>query len=105
MKYRKRELTVTVNGLKFNEIWIDPHYEENHSDSMSDELILRLVRLLDGVYDLNYREAESGFLYWATSLELDGKSYRLVWLMPPDHRYLGVRNAFRHTSQNGKELT
>jgi hypothetical protein len=33
---------------------IDPHYEENHAEGINDDLILKLVALLDGIgYESN----------------------------------------------------
>ena len=99
MRYRRYDQHVMVNGISFNEVWIDPYSEAKHFGSITDELILRLVRLLNETDDPDGKRGASGFRYWATDLVLDHKSYRLVWLMPPDHLYLGVRNAFRQDSK------
>jgi hypothetical protein len=98
MTYRRYGLTVQVNGIWFHEVWIDPHFEEKHGGSINDELILRLVRLLDGVrLEPEKRDERSGFAFFATPVELDGKAYKLIWVIPPEQSYLGVRNAFRRS--------
>ncbi|MBP9681845.1 MAG: hypothetical protein KBD76_10605 [Bacteriovorax sp.] len=50
MNRRKYPFPVTVNGLKIEIVIIDPHYEEKHSSSINDELILKLVQTLDGEF-------------------------------------------------------
>ncbi len=39
---------MTVNGVKVVQVLIDTHYEKKHKSYMSDDLILELVRELDG---------------------------------------------------------
>lgn len=95
VEYRKYDFTVTINGIAFDKVWIDPHYEEKHSVSINDLLILKLVKLLDGFHDRNVEQWESVFVYFTNDLELEGKWYRLVWLIPPGLSYIGVRNAYR----------
>jgi len=85
---------ITVNGIKIVQVVIDSHYEANHSAHMSDELILRLVRELDGRKELP--EATKGkYAYFATLIELDGKQFRLIWLLEDHAIYIGVVNAYR----------
>ena len=45
---RAYKINITVNRIKINRVIISLHYEKNHSDSMTDDLILDLVSLLDG---------------------------------------------------------
>ena len=47
MQRRSYNMTLTVNGRLITEVIIDPHYEEKHPD-INDELILDLVKHLDG---------------------------------------------------------
>ena len=73
---------------------IDPHYEEKHSAHMSDELILKLMRELDGRRELP--ETKTGkYSYFATLIEYDNKQYRLIWLLEDHAIYIGVVNAYR----------
>lgn len=39
---------IVVNGRFYSEVIIDSHYEEKHSENITDELILSLVVLLNG---------------------------------------------------------
>ena len=74
---------------------IDPHYESKHSGSIDDQLILDLVKVLDGKF---YRAEmdKGGFQYFvADPLEFRCATYRLVWLLEDDKLYIGVVNAFR----------
>ena len=84
-----------INGTWFNEVWIDSHYEEKHSGSITDSLILELVGLLNYQTFLPQVTRQDGFQFFETSLVLKDKPYRLVWVVPPDGSYLGVRNAYR----------
>jgi len=98
--YRIHEFQVTVNGISFNRVRIDTHYEEKHKAVINDEIILELVKLLDHGYFMHVDIDEDGFKYFVNDdWYLNGKPYRLVWGIPQDEVYLGVRNAFRRRSR------
>jgi len=74
---------------------IDPHYEEKHADSVSDEIILELVKTLDG-QEIEADDEDPPFTYFTTDkIELNGKSYKLIWLLEDEQIYIGVVNAYR----------
>ncbi len=53
MKRRSYKIdSILVNGKTYSEVIIDPDYEEKHSEHINDELILALVRRLDGRREL-----------------------------------------------------
>ena len=86
---------ITVNEIKITQVVIDSHYTEKHLDHMSDELILKLVRDLDGRRELPDSKVGQ-YAYFATLIELDdGKQYRLIWLLEDHAIYIGVVNAYR----------
>ncbi|UXR64713.1 hypothetical protein EZJ49_00395 [Bdellovibrio bacteriovorus] len=86
---------ITVNGLRLSQVIIDPHYELKLSTSITDELILRLVHLLDG-NDFSPEADDEAYEYFVTeNMRLDGKLYRLIWLTEKGKFYLGVVNAYR----------
>jgi hypothetical protein len=85
---------ITVNSVEVTEVIIDPHYEEKHSSSINDQLILKLVKQLDGRQEAPQVQ-EDRYSYFATLIELSGKSYRLIWLQEEDTIYVGVINAYR----------
>ena len=95
MNRRSYDVHLTINGRRIREIVIDPHYEQKHSRSINDDLILELVALLDGHFF--YPEDEEGpYQYFVNDgLEINGKRYRLVWLLERDQVYVGVVNAHR----------
>ena len=97
MKYRRFIMTLAVNGIRFHEVWIDPHYEERHSESINDQLVLKLVKLLDGTDHDAGVIGSNEYSFFATDMEFEGNPYRLIWVIPPDHSFLGVRNAFRRS--------
>ena len=89
---RSHPLTILFNDRRFLRIEIDPHYEKKHPD-MTDQIILELVRLLDGQGSERVTESD-GFFYCARELYWRGKPYRIV-LTYGDEDFLGVINAFR----------
>ena len=91
-----------MNRVWFLFVHIDQHVYERHGEHVTSELVLKLVSLLH----LKDFEPEStdknGFRYFANKeLKLNEKPYCLIWLLPPDHSYIGVRTAFRRP-QNDK---
>lgn len=97
--YRHHKHNVCVNGLWIHDILIDNHVTQRHGDSIDDLLVLQLVSLLHMQYFRPEALDENGFEYFVNSdLILNGKAYRLVWLLPLNKNYLGVRTAFRRRS-------
>ncbi|HXH29355.1 MAG TPA: hypothetical protein VNJ01_00960 [Bacteriovoracaceae bacterium] len=86
--------SIVVNGKIYSEVVIDPHYEEKHSEYITDELILDLVLCLNGRFEIPV-DAQDGYDYYATIIELNKKQYRLIWLLEENAVYVGVVNAFR----------
>lgn len=83
-----------MNDIKIVQVVIDSHYEEKHSASMSDQLILDLVNDLDGRFEVP--ETKDGrYSYFATLIELRKKQYRLIWLLEDHAIYIGIVNAYR----------
>lgn len=85
---------ITINGIKIVRVVIDMHYKEKHADHISDELILRLVRELDGRKELPETKTNQ-YSYFVTRIELNEKQYRLIWLLEDHAVYVGVVNAYR----------
>lgn len=94
---RRREYDiepVTINGIRISRVIIDPHYEEKHGDNIDDDLILELVKKLDGRLEIP-EVVDEQFNYFVTLLGLKKKQYRLIWLLEKDAIYVGVVNAYR----------
>lgn len=85
---------ITVNGIRIVQVVIDMHYQEKHNDHMNDDLILELVKELDGRRELPEAHT-ANYSYFATLIELNEKQYRLIWLLEDDAIYIGVVNAYR----------
>lgn len=88
-------VSITVNGQKIKKVVIDSHYKLKHSSTMSEELILALVGLLDGEDFAPKTKALSFEYYMNENLVLDNKRYRLVWLIEKEELFIGVINAYR----------
>ena len=95
MNRREYEAEITVNSRRIRKVIIGAHYEGKHRETINDDLILRLVRLLDGgVFPAQDRNG--AFEYFMTDqMKLDGKLYKLVWLLEDEQLYIGVINAYR----------
>lgn len=85
---------IIINGIKIVRVVIDMHYKEKHADHISDELILRLVKDLDGRKELPEAKTKQ-YSYFVTRIDLDEKQYRLIWLLEDHAVYVGVVNAYR----------
>ena len=84
-----------MNGIAIEKVIIDPHYEIKHSESIDDQLIVELVKKLDGG-NFEADNVDEPFRYFvADRLQLNGKLYRLVWLLEDMKIYIGVVNAHR----------
>lgn len=94
MARNEYELRITINHRQLVRVIIDQHYREKHSD-LSDDLILKLVKTLDGGnYDIERSDGE--FEYFAVEpVYLENKLYRVVLALCIWDDYLGVVNAFR----------
>ena len=98
MSRRVYPISLVINGRALESVVIDPHYEEKHAESVSDEIILTLVKLLDGK---SFRAAdvdvdEDGFQYFVNDhMELDGRFYKLIWLLHEKELFVGIVNAYR----------
>ena len=95
MERREYSISIAVNGRPIDKVIIDPHYEVKHSDSISDELILSLVKLLHG-NEYEPVDIDDEFEYFVEDqLTLEGRFYKLIWLLEKNKLYVGVVNAYR----------
>lgn len=90
-------LPLSINGLRFNKVWISLHYELNHGESINDLLILGLVKLLNEYEHIPDKVSKEDFQYYKSDLVWNNKFYRLIWLIPPEKDYVGVVNAYRRS--------
>lgn len=95
MSRREYKVNITVNEVSIKNVIIDPHYEEKHAESINDEIILELVRTLDGkMFEAD--DEKSPYSYFVTDrIENKGKLYKLIWLLEDHEIYIGVINAYR----------
>lgn len=94
--YRRYKKVVRLNGQYFLRVWIDPHYEEKHKDSMSDELIFELLAALSD-HAVPIADKKNGFTYFEVTLLFEDKTYRLILVVPDGNSFVGVRNAYRRS--------
>jgi len=93
---REYPIFLTINGRKITKVVIDAHYELRHKSSINDDIILSLVRTLDGIEQLPTDIDGEGFEYYVKDkIDLDGKFYKLVWLLHECEIFIGIVNAYR----------
>lgn len=96
MARREYKVKLIINKKQITKVIIDPHYEEKHSESVTDQIILELVSLLDGKTFTPSDTDDEGFEYYVTDyLEFGFKPYKLIWLLQKDEFYVGIVNAYR----------
>ncbi len=96
MAKREYPTSLIINGHKITKVVVDPHYELRHRDSINDEIILELVRTLDGAEELPQSIDDNGFEYYVSDkISLNDNLYKLIWLLHEDEIYIGVVNAYR----------
>lgn len=102
MNRREYDIRIIVNGRPITKVIIDAHYEVKHGDSVSDEVILELVKLLNGgVFPV--QEKRGPFDYYVTDkIKLGVRLYKLIWLLEDHELYIGVVNAYRRKNDVSK---
>jgi len=96
MSRRTYPLKLNINGRDLEKVIIDPHYEEKHADSVSDETILALVKQLDGKTFGSIDKDSEGYMYFVNDhMEQDGRYYKLIWLLHDKELFVGIVNAYR----------
>ncbi len=96
---RHYKIKVVINGITFNEVIIDPHFEKNHSESINDEIILDLIKWLGESGTTYETVGEKGhYSFFVTDgIKLRDKYYKLIWMTEEDQLYIGVVNAYRRS--------
>jgi hypothetical protein len=87
-------MTLMFNERLIFKVVIDQHYKQKHPE-ISDELILELVKMLDGLRRNVDSENFSFEYYKEEPLVYNNQPYRLVFLIHKGENYLGIINAFR----------
>jgi len=100
---RTYQVQLEINERSLKEVIIDSHYEEKHTKSVNDTIILALIQSLDKRRFEPEYVSPVGYEYYTSDPILhEDKPYRLVWLLHPVADYLGVVNCFRRShGKNG----
>ncbi len=84
---------LTINDLEITKLIIDEHVDK-HSDHITDELIIGLIRHLHMESHLPVSEVD-GFKYFASTIKQNSQAYKLIWLLEDNFLYIGVITAFK----------
>lgn len=85
--------SLCINGLIITKLIIDDHVDK-HSDHITDELIINLVRSLH-MESQEPTGEKDGFKYFASTIKENGQAYKLIWLLEESFLYIGVITAFK----------
>ena len=89
------QLKLTLNDRKISRVIIDQHYRLSHAESINDDIILDLIRTLDGK-KIPPEKVKGKFEYFTVEPAYRlAMPYRLVLVLCLTDTYLGVVNAFR----------
>ncbi len=95
MERKSYLVSLVVNNLHIERVVIDQHYKIKHAASMTDQIILELVCLLNQKRILQESEFNQFKYFTSDPLILKNKPYKLVWLLELNKNYIGVINAYR----------
>lgn len=96
MSKREYYINLFINNIAITKVVIDDHYEEKHSESIDDEIIILLVKELNNEI-FEPVDSKDRYQYFVTEKALNGKNYRLIWLLEDNEIYIGVINAYRRS--------
>ena len=88
-------LKTTLNGRHLNRVVIDQHYRLKHGDTVNDEIILDLIKTLDGRKLLPEKVQGDNEYFTIEPVCREEKPYRMVLVLCLADDYLGVVNVFR----------
>jgi len=99
MSRRSYPITITINQIAIRTVIIDDHYEEKHSPTINDELILELVQTLDQKL-FEPVDVKAPYSYFVTDqMEYNNQYYKLIWMLEENEIYIGVVNAYRRETK------
>lgn len=91
----RHKITLVINERSISTVIIDQHYRENHSETMNDELILKILAEISGQFFPTISKDNDFEYFKAEPIILDEKPYRLIFLLFIHKDTLGVINCFR----------
>jgi hypothetical protein len=82
-----------INGNMIQNLKISDHIDK-HSDHIDDPLVIQIIRDLNG-QDFIPCDNDGKFNYFASIIEFDGSTYKLIWLLEEGLLYIGVITCFK----------
>ena len=95
MERYEYECHLIINNRVINKVIIDQHYKEKHSETINDELILELLKEINGEFFPPISKDDDFQYFKAEPIFLDFNPYRLIFLIYIHENSLGVINCFR----------
>lgn len=88
------DVTIKFNHKHLHPLIIDSHFMDSHPN-MTFEIIVELVKTLDGGIFEAQEEKDAWSYYAIEPTFYHGKPYRIILVTHREENYLGVINAFR----------
>jgi len=95
MKRTEYASHLIINKSAISKVIIDQHYKENHSETINDDLILKLLQEINGEFFPTISKDDEFQYFKAEPIILDDEPYRLIFLLYIHEDTLGVINCFR----------
>ena len=97
--YHLLKKPITVNeGILITEIYIDPYWKKHEDEGISEELIIELVKLLDGKRSELGKRYDNWVYFAEEPIFYDDKAYCLVWCLEDKKNYLEVIDCYRESN-------
>jgi len=100
--YHLLKKLITVNGISIKEIYIDPYWKKHQKEGISEELIIELVKLLDGKRSEIGKRYDNWVYFAEEPLFYSKKAYCLVWCLEDKQNYLEVIDCYRESNYEKK---
>ena len=94
---RVYEFETIVNQKELIEIHIDPHYEEEHGDYMTDEMIYNFAWELAYTSDFDFEGRTGDWEYYSYITWIDWRAYEMIWCLKDGANFLGIRSCYRRS--------
>jgi hypothetical protein len=94
---RVYEFHAIINQRKIEEIHIDPHYEQEHSSYMTDEMIYNFALELECTSDFDLEGRTKDWEYYSYITWMDWRTYEMSLCLKDGANFLGVRSCYRRS--------
>ena len=102
---RVYEFYAIINKRKIVEIHIDPHYEEEHGNYMTDEMIYNFAFELEKEEMWKPEDRDGEWEYYSTYplFRNDWRAYEMPWCLKDGANFLGIISCYRRSKYDKEQ--